>query len=91
MKKLSKMTMAAAALAIAMLAAPLMATSASAAPAGTTSDLMRALQSSNNSGLELVHSRRHWHRHGRRHHCRWVRRCWGHRHHRHCRWVRRCW
>lgn len=89
MKRLSKLTMAGAALMFAVLAAPVASTPAAAAPAATTIDMMRALEGSNASAVEQVRHRR-WHRH--RHHCRWVRRCWrNHWGYRKCRWVRRCW
>lgn len=64
-----------------------LATPALAAPAATTADMMRALQSSTASPVEQVHWRRHWHRR----HCGWVRTCWRGRWGRlHCRPVYRC-
>lgn len=87
MKRIAKLSLASVALAVCMVAAPMATTSAVAAPAATTIDMMRAIEGSAASPVEQVH-RRHWHRR----HCRLVRKCWrSHWGHRRCRWVRRCW
>lgn len=79
-------------LGLALLVAPMAATTASAAPAASTADLMRSLQTDARSTIEVRHRRGWRHRHWRHRYCRPVRRCW-HTYHgyRKCRWVRRCW
>lgn len=98
MIRFGKLSLALAALAFCLFAAPLTATPAAAAPAATTVDMMRALEGAAASPVEQVRHRR-WHRHHRWHrrhfwrpHCGIVKRCWRNRWgERRCRWVRRCW
>lgn len=82
----SYLSLAGIALTASLALAPLSSTPAAAAPAASTVDMMRAIQSA--SPVEQVHGRRHWHRR----HCGWKRSCWRGRYGRlHCRPVYRCW
>ena len=80
------------ALAVSLALTPVTSSPATAAPAASTADMMRALEVPHATPIEQVHWRRHWHRrHWGHRHCGWVRDCWrGRWGHRHCRPVYRC-
>ncbi|MCB1521893.1 MAG: hypothetical protein KDJ37_15150 [Hyphomicrobiaceae bacterium] len=94
MKRLFKITLSSLALAFAVLTAPVAVSTASAAPAASAVDMMRAISQSSAKPVVDVHYRRHhrhWHKRKWRHRCHVVRRCWHNSWgHRRCRWVRRC-